>query len=88
MTRVEKCTKRTNYVYGEKPQFTDEEYVLMREWNRWIDWSPDMKLFTNDSYLPIPLPQPPKPEVTPEFVQKIINYKQWVRGFNSYYDNL
>lgn len=88
MTQAEKCTKRANYVLGyTKPQFTDEERVLMREYNNWSSWTPDMKFFPNDGP-PIPFPRPEKPEVTWQFLDKIIKYDEWVKQFNLYYDKL
>ena len=85
--KFEKCKKRTNYVLGyEKPTFTDEEQVLMREYNNWSQWNPNMRFFPNDGP-PVPLPQPEKPKVTSQFLQKIIMYDEWVKQFNSYYCN-
>tara|TARA_R110000823_G_scaffold295436_1_gene415204 strand:+ start:488 stop:757 length:270 start_codon:yes stop_codon:yes gene_type:complete len=88
MTKVEKCRKRANYVLGyTQPKFTDEELILKRNLEYYNDWTPNTRKFTKDC-IEIPAPQLEKPTISAVLNERIRMYDEWVKRFNSYYDNL
>ena len=88
MTKVEKCRKRANYVLGyTQPKFTDEELILKKELRNYNFWTPTGRRFTKDC-IELPNPQPEKPTISAVLNERIRMYDEWVKYFNSYYDNL
>ena len=85
---VEKCIKRANYVLRyTKPKFTEEESILKKKLEYYNSWTPNTRKFTKD-FIEIPAPQPEKPTISAVLNEKIKMYGEWVKRFNSYYDNL
>ena len=92
MIKTQKCTKRTNYVLGyTRPKFDENEVALIKAYKNWERWSPTnrrFKMINGDLVELNNLPEPTKPNLSVQLLEKKKMYDKWVKYFNSYYDKL
>lgn len=85
----QKVKLKTEKVLGYPiPQFTEDEWNLRNKYKAWESWMPNMKGwsgdFNDDWYI---VPQPEKPVLSAELIERIKMRDEWVNLFNRYYDN-
>ena len=90
LTKVETLKKRVSYVLGyTMPTFTEYEWSLRNELKHYESWTPNTRYWSgNEADEWCFVPQPNEPKISNELKERIKNYDEYTKYFNSYYDNL